>query len=339
MGPDGEAGEVTPAMPMASARRIPWTFVLFLVAAAIPALGSRYYTFLATDIVIFAMFATSLNLLLGVTGLVPFGHAAYFGVGAYVCAIFMKDLGLPFLPAWLMGGLGGALFAAIFGFFCVRLTSVYFSMLTMAFAQIVWAICFKWNDVTGGEQGYPNVPMPSLAWMEWIPWIGGLRTDSKFFYLTLILAALSIAAMRRIVHSPFGRVVTTIRDNAERAQFIGINVRLYQLIVFTLAGGFAGLAGGLFGIFNRGVFPDFCYWPKSAEVLIMTILGGIHNFWGPSLGAALLILLNQYIVSYTEFWPFVLGLILLVLLFAFPGGVAGAVSALARRAFSAIAKG
>ena len=107
-------------------------------------------------------------------------------------------------------------------------------------------------------------------------------------------------------------------------------MRLYQLIVFSLAGGFAGLAGGLFGIFNRGVFPDFCYWPKSAEVLIMTILGGIHNFWGPSVGAAIIILLNQYIVSYTEYWPFVLGLILLVLLFAFPGGVVGALAMLAR---------
>ena len=225
-------------------KRVPWTLVLFLVGLFIPAFGSRYYTFLATDIIIFAMFATSLNLLLGVAGLVPFGHAAYFGIGAYVCAIFMKDLSVPFLAAWLAGGVGGALFAAFFGFFCVRLTSVYFSMLTMAFAQIVWAICFKWNDVTGGEQGYPNVPMPSMAWIEWIPWVGGLRIDHKFFYLTLILAALSIAAMRRIVHSPFGRILTAIRDNAERAQFIGIDVRRYQLIVFSLAGGFGGWPAG-----------------------------------------------------------------------------------------------
>jgi len=203
-------------------------------------------------------------------------------------------------------------------------------MLTMAFAQIVWAICFKWNDVTGGEQGYPNVPMPSMAWLEWLPWVGDLRIDHKFYYLTLILVALSMAAMRRIVNSPFGRILTTVRDNAERATFIGIDVRRYRLIVFSLAGGFAGLAGGLFGIFNRGVFPDFCYWPKSAEVLIMTILGGIHHFWGPSVGAAIIILLNQYIVSYTEFWPFFLGLILLVLLFAFPGGVAGAFAILVR---------
>jgi branched-chain amino acid transport system permease protein len=239
---------------------------------------------------------------------------------------------VPFWAAFPAAGLITAGFAAAFGFFCVRLTKIYFAMLTLAFAQIVWAICFKWNDVTGGEQGYPNVPMPSMAWLEWIPWVGGLKIDHKFFYLTLILVALSIAAMRRIVNSPFGRILTTIRDNAERTQFIGINVRLYQLIAFTLAGGFAGLAGGLFGIFNRGVFPDFCYWPKSAEVLIMTILGGIHTFWGPSLGAAIIILLNQYIVSYTEYWPFVLGLMLLILLFAFPGGVGGTLNGLARRA-------
>lgn len=324
---------MSPAGPMiALQRRVPWTLVLFLLAALVPLFGSRYYTFLATDIVIFALFAMSLNLLIGVTGLVSFGHAAYFGIGAYVCGIFMKALGVPFLAGWLLGGLGGGLFALVFGFFCVRLTSTYFSMLTLAFAQIVWAICFKWNDVTGGEQGYPNVPMPNLDWMSVLPWIGGLRIGDKFYFVVLALVALSLAVMRRIVDSPYGRILTTIRDNAERAQFIGVNVRLYQLIAFTLAGTFAGLAGGLFGIFNRGVFPDFCYWPKSAEVLIMTILGGIHHFWGPAVGAATIIILNQYIVSYTEYWPFVLGTILLVLLFAFPGGLVGTVDALIRRA-------
>jgi branched-chain amino acid transport system permease protein len=311
-------------------RRIPWTLVVFAAGLVVPFLGSRFYTFVATDIVILALFAMSLNLLLGSTGLVSFGHAAYFGIGAYTCALLMKSAGAPFLPSLLAAGAMASAFALLFGFFCVRLTRIYFAMLTLAFAQIVWAICFKWNDVTGGEQGYPNVPMPSMAWLEWIPWVGDLRIDHKFFYLTLILVALSIAAMRRIVQSPFGRMLTTVRDNPERAQFNGINVRRYQLLVFSLAGGFAGLAGGLFGLFNRGVFPDFCYWPKSAEVLIMTILGGIHHFWGPSVGAAILILLNQYIVSYTEYWPFFLGLILLVLLFAFPGGVAGAVAMLAR---------
>ncbi|MGE5513266.1 MAG: branched-chain amino acid ABC transporter permease [Bacteroidota bacterium] len=312
-------------------RRFPWILAIFLLALLVPLLGSRYYTFLATDIIIMALFAMSLNLLIGVTGLVSFGHAAYFGIGAYACGILMKAAGVPFLIAWLLGGLGAGAFALVFGFFCVRLTSIYFSMLTLAFAQIVWAICFKWNDVTGGEQGYPNVPLPNLDFMSVLPWIGNLRIGDKFYIVVLVLVALSFAAIRRIIDSPFGRMLTTLRDNTERAQFIGVNVRLYRLIAFALAGTFAGLAGGLFGVFNRGVFPDFCYWPKSAEVLIMTILGGMYHFWGPTVGAATIIILNQYIVSYTEYWPFVLGVILLILLFAFPGGIVGALGALLKR--------
>lgn len=311
--------------------RIPWTLVFTVMAATIPFFASRYYIDLATYIVIFAMFATSLNLLLGTTGLVPFGHAAYFGVGAYVCGIIMGDLGVPFLPAWILGGLGGAAAALIFGYFCVQLTQTYFSMLTLACAQIIWAISFKWNEVTGGEQGYPRVPMPDMSWMDVIPGVGSMRVGSKYFFLALILSALGIAALRRISGSPFGRILNTIRDNPERAQFIGINVRRYQLIAFVIAGGFAGLAGGLFGIYKRGVYPDYAYWSKSAEVLIMTILGGIHHFWGPTVGSAVLILLNGVVVSYTEYWPFVLGIILLVILFAFPGGILGGLESVWRR--------
>lgn len=305
--------------------QIPWTLLLTLIAATIPFWGSRYVVDLATYVVIFAAFATSLNLLLGTTGLVPFGHAAYFGIGAYVCGIFMGELGIPFLLAWLLGGLGGALFAAFFGYFCVRLTQTYFSMLTLACAQIVWAVTFKWNEVTGGEQGYPRVPKVDVGFMNAIPVVSEMRDQYKFFFVALVLSALCIAALKRITNSPFGRILNTIRDNPERTQFIGINVRFYQLTAFIIAGGFAGLAGGLFGIYKRGVYPDYAYWSKSAEVLIMCILGGIHSFWGPTVGSALLILLNGFIVSYTEYWPFVLGVILLVILFAFPEGVAGTV--------------
>ena len=311
--------------------RIPWVLVITALAATIPFLASRYYIDLATYIVIFAMFATSLNLLLGTTGLVPFGHAAYFAIGAYVCGLTMGELGVPFLPAFLLGGVGGALFAAIFGYFCVRLTATYFSMLTLACAQIVWAICFKWNDVTGGEQGYPRVPMPNLSFLDWLPVHPRALTAVKFYFLALALCMLCIYLLKRISDSPFGRILNTIRDNAERAQFIGIDVRRYQLIAFTIAGGFAGLAGGLFGIYKRGVFPDYGYWSKSAEVLIMSILGGIHNFWGPTVGSTVLILLNGIIVSYTEYWPFILGIILLVLLFGLPGGIVGGLDALIKR--------
>ena len=213
----------------------------------------------------------------------------------------------------------------------MRLTRIYFAMLTLAFAQIVWAICFKWNEVTGGEQGMPEIPYPSFDWIPSWPLLGGWRTAEYFYFLTLVMVALCLWALRRIVGSPFGRMLTTIRENAERAEFIGVNVRRYELAAFVLAGAFAGLAGGLVGIFNRGVFPDFAYWTKSSEVLIMTLLGGMGTFYGPAIGALVLILLNQQIVAYTEYWPFVLGTILVVLLFAFPGGIAGAVQTMARR--------
>src|SRR5947209_1920823 len=220
--------------------RVPWTLIVFLAALTLPWIGTRYDVFLGTQIAIYSLFAMSLNLLLGTTGLVSFGHAAYFGIGSYTCGIFMKTLGVPFWLAFPAAGLMAAGFAAVFGFFCVRLTKIYFAMLTLAFAQIVWAVCFKWNDVTGGDQGLSDV---------------------------------------------------------------------------------------LFGIFNRGVFADFLFWSKSADVMIMTILGGMHHFWGPAVGALVLTLLNQQITAYTQYWPFVLGAILVVLLFAFPGGILGALEA------------
>ncbi|HZO03030.1 MAG TPA: branched-chain amino acid ABC transporter permease [Burkholderiales bacterium] len=304
-------------------KRIPWAALVWLALVCVPFLGSRFYTFLATEIVILALFALSLNLLLGYAGLVSFGHAAYFGIGAYTCAILMKTHGVPFPLAFLTAGAAGAAFALLFGFFCVRSTKIYFAMLTLAFAQIVWAVCFKWNAVTGGEQGFNNVPYPDLGWMAALPLLGGLRTADHYFLVVMGLAGLCFLALRRIAQSPFGRMLTAIRENPERAEFVGLNVRLYQMAAFTLAGAFAGFAGALFGIFNRGVFPDFAHWAKSAEVLIMVILGGMGSFWGPAVGAAALALLSHQINAVTQYWPLVLGAVLLLLLFVFPGGIMG----------------
>src|SRR5438045_2450942 len=167
--------------------------------------------------------------------------------------------------------------------------------------------------------------------MSALPGFGHMRIGEQFYVLTLILVALCIAARRRLTLSPFVRVLTTIRENPERAALIGVNVRGYELAAFAIAGGFAGLSGALFGIFNRGVFADYVFWSKSADVMIMTILGGMNHFWGPALGAAVLTLLNQRITEYTEYWPFVLGTILIVLLFAFPGGILGALDVLLQR--------
>ena len=316
-------------------KRFPWPVLVLVAALLVPAAGSRFHTFLANDIIIWALFATSLNLLVGYTGLVSFGHAAYFGIGAYTIGILMKKLAVPFVLAFPAAGVLAGAFALLFGTFCVRLTRIYFAMLTLAFAQIVWAICFKWNEVTGGEQGMPEIPYPSFDWVDRVagvlPFVGGYRISDYYYFTCVLLVAACLWILRRIVGSPFGRMLTTIRENAERAEFIGVNVRRFELAAFVIAGVFAGLAGGLFGIFNRGVFPDFAYWTKSSEVLIMTLLGGMGTFYGPAVGALVLIWLNQQIVSYTEYWPLILGTILVILLFVFPGGIGGAVTALWRR--------
>ena len=303
--------------------RVPWTLIVFLVMATVPWIGSRYDTFLAGQITIDALFAVSLNLLLGTTGLVSFGHVAYFGVGAYVCGILMKTYGVPFVVAFPAAGVGSALFALVSGYFCVRLMKLYFAMLTLAFSQIIWAIAYKWNAVTGGDNGLPEIPYPNLDWISAIPGCGDLSIGARFYLLTLALVGVSLAVLHMVVRSPFGRMLTTIRDNPERAAFIGLNVRAYQLAAFVVAGSFAGLAGALYGIFSRGVFTDYVFWSKSAEVVIMAILGGINFFWGPPVGALALVWLNQQITDYTQYWPFVLGSLLLILLFGFPGGLVG----------------
>src|SRR5262249_30303245 len=175
------------------------------------------------------------------------------------------------------------------------------------------------------------IPYPDRYWNSALHGFGDLSIGARFYLLTLLLVALSLVVVDRVVRSPFGRVLTTIRDNPERAAFIGVNVRLYQLSAFVVAGGLAGLAGALYGIFSRGVFADYVFWSKSAEIVIMTILGGVGYFWGPPVGAAALVWLNQVITDYTQYWSFVLGAILLVLLFGFPGGIVGGLDLLWQR--------
>jgi branched-chain amino acid transport system permease protein len=295
---------------------------LLLLLLAVPVFGSKLTTYLATDAVTWVLLAVSLNLLVGYTGLVSFGHAAYFGIGAYACALLMKNLHVPFVLALPAGGIISGLCALLFGFFCVRLTRVYFSMLTLAFAQIAWAVAFKANELTGGDQGLSGVPYPNLTWLDALPFVSGWSTSDRYHLLVVLIAAAALIMLRRIVESPFGRMLTIIRENPERAEFVGVHVRGYQLAAFVIAGTFAGIAGGLFGVFNRGVYPDLMYWTKSAEVLIMVVLGGMSYFYGPVLGAFALLWLNQEVTAVTEYWSLVVGVVLLGLLFFLPGGLA-----------------
>jgi branched-chain amino acid transport system permease protein len=290
-----------------------WLLIILIgLLALLPLSDSRFYLFLGTDILIMGLFAVSLNLMLGYTGLVSFGQAAYFGIGAYTCALLMKKASLAFPWAFLAAPLAGAAGALIIGFFCVRLTQIYFAMLTLAFSQIVWAIVFKWNSLTGGDTGLIGINFPQY-----------LDSSTRFYYFTLVVVVFSLFILRLIVNSPFGRMLTTIRENPERTEFIGINVKLFQLIAFMISGAFAAVSGALFGIFNHSLFPDLLYWPQSAEVLIMSILGGMYNFFGPLVGAAVMLYLRMAVTSKTQYWPLIMGTILALLLFFFPGGILG----------------
>ena len=286
--------------------------VTLVLLAFVPLVADRYLIYLMSQIAIFALFALSFNVLLGYGGLISFGHAAYFAIGAYGVAILGTTLAWPFPVAFAGAIVAAGLAALAIGYFCVRLTAIYFAMLTLAFAQFVWAIAFKWRTVTKGDTGFIGVVIPDA-----------LATPTRFYYFVLAVVAISVAILWVIVNSAFGRTLAATRENPGRAEFIGLDVKRVQLIAFTVAGLFAGVAGALFTVFNRSVFPDFAWWTRSAEVIIMTVLGGFHHFLGPALGAAVLIVLERSITEFTQYWPTVLGAILLGVLFAFPDGLMG----------------
>ena len=284
--------------------------VLGAALLAVPLVLPQFYLLLATEIVIMGLFAVAFNLLLGYGGMVSFGHAAFYGFGAYTLGLLLKKTGAPFAVAFLAAPALSAVLALVFGYLCIRLTRIYFSMLTLAFSQIVWATALKWYSLTGGDNGLVAIPMPEA-----------LARPQGFYLFALASAGLATWALWRLVNAPFGRTLLAIRENAERAEFVGLDVRRVQLTVFVISGAVSGLAGALFALFSRGAFPDYAFWTKSAEVLLMTLLGGPYVFLGPALGAGILIVLNSVVTSFTEYWPVVLGAILLALIYVFPGGV------------------
>lgn len=289
-----------------------FTILILSALFLVPLTGDRFYIYLINQVLIFALFAVSLNLLLGFAGQVSFGHAAYFAIGGYGCAILLATYDWPLIFAMPGAVVITAIVSAIIGFFCVRLTWLYFAMLTLAFAQLVWAIAFKWKSVTGGDDGFLGVPVPQL-----------ISSPTGFYYFTFITVLACLGLLLTVVRSPFGRVLVATRENAMRADFVGAHVRRMHLVAFIISATFSGVAGALFAMFNRSIFVEQAWWLQSAEVLVMVILGGMHSFIGPAFGAALLIILERFINEYTQYWPTVLGLILLAVLFIFPSGLAG----------------
>jgi branched-chain amino acid transport system permease protein len=285
---------------------------LVAVFALLPLAGERYPLELGSEMMILGLFAVSFNLLLGYAGLVSFGHAAFFALGAYGCAILLTTLQWPIVAALPAAVALAALAAAVVGAFCVRLAEIYFAMLTLAFAQLVWAIGLRWSSVTGGDNGFVGIRMPAF-----------LDGAVPLYYFVFAVVLLSLGVLHTIGRSAFGQILVATRENPMRAAFVGVDVKRMRLAAFVLSGAFSGVAGGLFALHKGSVFLETAYWTRSADVLIMTILGGIYSFVGPFLGAIVLVLLNRLTAVYTVYWPTVLGAILLLVLFFMPNGLIG----------------
>jgi branched-chain amino acid transport system permease protein len=285
---------------------------LLVVLALIPVFSGGYALVLLTDVLVFALFGVSLHFLLGAGGMVSFGHAAYFGLGAYGAALLVLRAGLPMELALILGPLAAAAGAALFGWFCVRLSGIYLAMLTLAFAQIVWSIAFQWDGVTGGSNGLVGLWPAS--------WLG---SRGAYYGATLVLCALGIAALWRIVASPFGHALRGTRDSPLRAEAIGIDVRAQQWTAFIVAGSFAGLAGSLYAFSKGSISPETLSVPRSVDGLVMVLLGGVQSLAGPVWGAALFTWLEDSVSREIAYWRAAIGVVILLLVLAFPQGIAG----------------
>ena len=289
------------------------TVLIGLLLLPLAEKSSPYALVLAVDVLIAILFATSLHFIMGPGGMHSFGHAAYFGLGAYGAGLMVKFLAAPTPAALATAPLAALAGALLFGWFSVRLSGVYLAMLTLAFAQIVWSILFQWEDVTGGSNGilgiWPQAPFDSR---------------SAFYLLTLAVVVAGILLLRRFLFAPFGYAMRAGRDSPLRAEAIGIDVKRVQWIGFAIAGAFGGIAGGLFAFAKGTIAPDVASISRSIDGMVMVLLGGIQTLTGPIVGATVFALLQDNVMRQTTFWRGLLGAIILLLVLVFPGGIVGA---------------
>jgi branched-chain amino acid transport system permease protein len=297
--------------PTSMAKRIGITAAVVLLAV-LPLLISPGHLSLVNEMLILGVAACGLNLMMGYAGMVSFGPAGLYAVGAYTTALLLFYTGLPFGFALVAGPIMAGLVSVVVGWFCVRLTHVYFSLLTLAFSQIIHTIIFEWYGFTKGDDGIVDIRVP-----------GFLDSIPGYYYFSLVIVCISLALMWMIVKSPFGKTLQALRENPDRTEFIGIHVRRYQLAAFVLSSFFLGVAGALYCGFSHTVFPDFGDIMNSTEMLVVCLLGGIYHFLGPMVGAIVYMFLDKTISNYTQYWPLFLGVVIILLLIFLRGGVVG----------------
>ena len=290
--------------------------VCFVCLLLLPQFSSMYYLYLAMEILIVGLFAISTNILLGYCGLLSFGQSTYFGIAAYAVALLLKKAEFSLFSSILIStGLCGIV-ALCIGFLCIHLRSFYFAILTLSFSQMFYAIAYKWIDLTGGDDGIVGIPKAPIFGFE-------LSSATSYYYFVLAVVILCLAILYLIIKSPFGEILQAIRDNQERAEFSGLNIKNYRLGAFVIAGIFAGMAGAIFAPFQGIVTPHLLHWSKSAEPLLIILLGGMNTFLGPLAGSVIFVLIKEWITQYTEYWMFWYGLLLVTLIIYLPGGIAG----------------
>lgn len=286
--------------------------LILLLLLILPLFLPRFYIYLTAIILLTGLLATSLNLAIGYCGIYQFHHAIFYGLGSYGTALIITKTSLSPYIAFLMGPVVALFFSLIIGLLCMRLTKLYFGMLQISLGSLIWAIVYRWYSFTGGDDGIHGIPVPDI-----------LANTKGGYYFTLIIVSLSIGILYRIVNSPFGKTIQGIRDNPVRTVSIGINIDIHKLVVLMIAGFFAGIAGMLFVVIDNAVFPDMMFWTYSLEVLIMVLLGGMYTFWGPLIGSVIIVSLRTYLGAITQYWPMILGIILILVIIFLPQGIYG----------------
>jgi branched-chain amino acid transport system permease protein len=307
--------------------------VVLVALALLPFFIGLYQIQLLTYGLIAAIAALGFNLLLGYTGLLSFGHSAFFGIGAYVVAFLLRDAGIHSMELYILIGLPiTAIGSALLGYICVRHTRIFFGILTLALSQVLWTLAFKFFWVTGGTDGL-RVARPTLlaGTLSFTGRDAFQRFIHGYYYYVLAVFAVCVVLMWVIVHSPFGKALQAIRDNETRAAFLGLRIRRFRWMAFLISGTFTGLAGILWAPLNGLTTPDVLYWPFSGEIVFTALLGGFRNFTGPIVGGIVFTYLKTYAVATTEYWQLLLGVVLVLLVIVLPTGIVGAISALAQK--------
>jgi len=291
-------------------------WIVLAVLGLMPWLLSDFWLYIAVEVLAFALYALSFNVLLGFGGMLSFGHAAFFGVGAYSAALFFKSTHLDVVSTFLLVPLVAMVVSAVValgvGYFSVRRSGIYFSMLTFAFQMLLYTVALKASWLTGGYDGTMGLKPAGL-----------LGQPVGFYGYALVVFLPSVYLLYRLVHSPYGLILRALKDDSLRVQYLGVNVRQHQLIAFVISASFAGLAGALFAFSTGNVFPSWLNWTASATPVVMAVLGGVQSFFGPALGALVYVVLEVIVSGQTEYWPLTMGVVILFLVLLMPMGLVG----------------